>query len=503
MTETLPQLQQEVQDDGPSDKSKKQMSKLLSNLSSNNAKIKKQLKHVETTVKHRIDIDCYLGGDSDETKGYPMDFYYNTPRFDVNDPAGYEYLSNNGYVVFKNVLSSQSEINEVKNMMWDWLESIKFDQWPSWWTKKRIQDEINKNPEKYANKKEKKIDRNDVESWKNGQWPTDPSTGIVFGYGVGQCNFSWKIRSNKNVQKAFAGVWGTDDLITSFDGCNFYRPWKYNPEWATQGKWWHVDQNANSETSRGLQSVQGLVPLIDCDETVGGLCVIPKTHFVHDRLCKRIARGTHDFVSIPVDDQLWKEFPDGGVLVRCKAGDLCLWDSRTVHCNTPAMDAPNTAMMMGKTKIERNFVMKQNKESKEDDVTLDETEDKAWDLIRMTIYVCMTPREKAKNSILIERQDAFDNYVTSTHWPHKYIHGRSYSKYVSHSKQIYDGKPFLKLNKEQMKLVGVPRSYSEEAIWQAKYGWQDLVKEISFSDTWLAANVVLGGLVAWRAFKQG
>ena len=25
-------------------------------------------------------------------------------------------------------------------------------------------------------------------------------------------------------------------------------------------------------------------------------------------------------------------------VVLCKAGDLCLWDSRTIHCNTPSVE---------------------------------------------------------------------------------------------------------------------------------------------------------------------
>ena len=61
-------------------------------------------------------------------------------------------------------------------------------------------------------------------------------------------DFCWRGRLNPNVQRAFASVWGveTRDLITSFDSGNVFRTWHEagRPEWKTQGRWWHVDQNA-------------------------------------------------------------------------------------------------------------------------------------------------------------------------------------------------------------------------------------------------------------------
>ncbi len=80
----------------------------------------------------------------------------------------------------------------------------------------------------------------------------------------------------------------------------------------------------------------------------GGLCVIPGSHRhpVEDALCARApgARVSADFVPVPEGDD--------SPLLRCPAvrragssqrliaaGDLImiLWDSRTVHCNTPAL----------------------------------------------------------------------------------------------------------------------------------------------------------------------
>jgi len=319
-------------------------------------------------------------------------------------------LSENGYVVIKNVLSADV-VKECKDMMWDWLAKLELG--------------------------DQKIDRNNPETWADKNWPADSRTGIVFLSGVGQTNFAWRVRSVPEIKKVFSKIWKTDDLITSFDGSNLFRPWQYKEQWRTEGQWWHVDQNAKRKESRGLQSVQGLVSLMDCDETVGGLCVIPKTHFIHDELCHRIKGGDYDFVPLPTTDRVFQDFSNSAVLVQCKAGDLCLWDSRTVHCNTPSSLPENEN---------------------------DKTEKKNWDLIRMVTYVCMTPRYKATNEVLTKRQRAFEIHSSSTHWPHYYFE-RPGTGYVDHKLQLYDGKPFVTLNEQQLSLVGKPRNATEEMFW--------------------------------------
>jgi len=237
-------------------------------------------------------------------------------------------------------------------------------------------------------------------------------------------------------------------LLTSFDGANLFRPWQYKEKWRTEGQWWHVDQNAKRKENRGLQCVQGLVSLMDSDETVGGLCVIPKSHLIHNELCQRIQWNDRDFLPIPPNDKVFKDFANAGVLVQCKAGDLCLWDSRTIHCNTPSV-LPNNSQHI--TSKEKNN----------------------WDVIRMVTYICMTPRYKASNEVLKQRQNAFETHTSTTHWPHYFI-GRPGTGYVPHSSQLYDGKPFLQLNKEQLSLIGKPRSFIEEISWLLFYYYKNL-----------------------------
>ena len=65
---------------------------------------------------------------------------------------------------------------------------------------------------------------------------------------------------------------------------------------------------------------------------------------------------------------------------------MILWDSRTIHCNTPSLVYPNN--------------IPDNK------------------LLRAVSYICMTPRSWADNNIISKRIEAFEKNITTSHWPH-------------------------------------------------------------------------------------
>jgi len=278
-----------------------------------------------------------------------MDF--EVPRFEPGDPAALKYLQEQGYVVFKSVLSEDAVI-QAREMFNTWLEEVS----PF---------------------------RRDDSTTYDEDWVSDPSNGITTSYGVGHSDFMWFVRTRPKVMKAFAHIWGTPDLITSFDGCGVFRPWAYNPNWKTISGWWHVDQNEKLPSGKGYQCVQGLVNLYDCDETTGGLTVKPGTHKFHAEMCEGINWSNH-YIPVKRDNEVL-QMP--ARLVRCKAGDLCLWDSRTIHCNTPGRQKPDP---MPKT----------------------------WGLIRVACYICMVPRAKASFSTLATRNELYEDHRTTTHWPH-------------------------------------------------------------------------------------
>lgn len=224
----------------------------------------------------------------------------------------------------------------------------------------------------------------------------------------------WYVRNLKRVKRAFASIWDCDDLLVSFDGGNVFRPWRYKRGWLTDGGWYHVDQNANLPNSKGRVCVQGLVTLCDTTADTGGLCVIPRSHLDHTVMCQRIpdADKMGDHVPIPYNDPVLRY---GSRLICAKAGDLILWDSRTVHCNTPAL----TALTSWRADNCTSPAEHQHSSSFTNETMLE----KPWTLIRQVAYVCMTPRRMASAEVLKKRQDGFVNNVSCNHWPHRFIPG--------------------------------------------------------------------------------
>jgi len=264
-------------------------------------------------------------------------------RFDAGDPEALEYLQKHGYVVIKAL--NDTEVREAKRLLWEKLQ-------------------------------EYGMEPGRPETWDPSTFPANPKNGII-SRDFGHSDFMWFLRGIPNVVKAFAGIWGEEDLITSFDGCNIFRPWDKRPAWRTMGGWWHIDQGPGK---RGFCCAQGLVSLYDTDASTGGLTVIPGTHLCHDYLVARHG-SVGDYVPLSDTDDPLLDRP--GLLVSMQAGDLAIWDSRTVHCNFPGKGPA--------------------------------TDDK--ELLRAVGYVCMTPKKDASVEVLQQRKDAFVECRTSTHWP--------------------------------------------------------------------------------------
>jgi len=292
-----------------------------------------------------------------------VDFSGAVPRFDLEDPEWEDYLKCYGYVVIKNIIDMQ-KVEELRNDVYTWCENH-----PSGG---------------------KVFKRDEPETWRKS-FLGDPKTGIVWASGAGQADHLWKLRGEERVQRAFKKIWNTDRLLTSFDVFNLFRPWAYDEGWRTSGGWFHVDQNGNNPKRQGLQCVQGLVNLYDADETTGGLTLIPKSHLQFLEMCARskVSATFGDYIPVHFLDPLMRE-PYVKKFVNSKAGDLCLWDSRTIHCNSPGI-TPSIKPVEG------------------------------WHLLRICLYVCMTPLEKATGAVLAKRLKAYETHCGTSHWPHLFV----------------------------------------------------------------------------------
>jgi len=286
---------------------------------------------------------------------------FQSPRFSVDDPDGYIYLEENGYVVFKDV-ATEAQIELGKNLAWDYLEGLSVG-----------------------------ISRHDEKTWNTQHWPDPFGNGIVAADGVGHCELLWMVRGIPEVKKIFATIWKTNDLITSFDGFCLHRPYEYNSAWKTKGNWYHLDQNGWYKPSK--LCVQGFLNFCPAGPEDGGLVVVPKSHTLFNSIFKDrpILKKRSDWITLGNDKKLWEhDLPQAGlapIKVCCEPGDFVLWDSRTIHTNTSA----NTVRP-----VPMNGLLSPR---------------------RLVTYVCMTPASRLTEESRRKRIQCYEFGMTTTHWP--------------------------------------------------------------------------------------
>jgi ectoine hydroxylase-related dioxygenase (phytanoyl-CoA dioxygenase family) len=286
--------------------------------------------------------------------------YEHVPRLESGSDASIEYLDEYGYVVIKNALT-ESEAAKTLDLLWDYLEELNTG-----------------------------IDRNDPSTWEDDRWPTCAHGGILPSYGIGHSESQWYLRGIPNVKKAFAKIWESDDLLTSFDGVSLWRPWNINPNWKTESgqSWFHIDQHPISKP--GKQCVQGLVNLLPTYKEIGGNVVIPGSHKFfkdipdeyHERLSKLPLEIDH--FRFPNDDP--KLSSDTAVMCHMEPGDMLLWDSRTVHCSSSG-------------------------------TSLDQETNT---LIRAASLICMMPKHLTSEDVLEQRREAVDKLISTTNWTNSF-----------------------------------------------------------------------------------
>eukprot|EP00931_Biecheleriopsis_adriatica_P060607 TRINITY_DN36407_c0_g1_i1.p1 TRINITY_DN36407_c0_g1~~TRINITY_DN36407_c0_g1_i1.p1 ORF type:complete len:357 (+),score=68.87 TRINITY_DN36407_c0_g1_i1:143-1213(+) len=279
-------------------------------------------------------------------------------RFEVGDPAAMQYLEEHGYVVFGSVAGAQ-QLQEAEKLLFDFMEE-------------------------HAGWK-----RDDPDSWSDeglGQVSANGiANGIINKRGAGHADVAWYVRTLPAVRKIFEDVWNDADLLVSFDAFGLFRPWHTGKYFRTLGGWFHVDQGVP-----GKQCIQGLLSMYDQNAHTGGLTVIPGTHHRFEEHTR--PEPFQDYIEVERGHSLHR---GPYRLVDMRAGDFVLWDSRTVHCNSPAIETP---VAPGDR------------------------------LLRAVVYVCMTPRCLATAETLEMRIKSYDSSMTTSHWPHKSPIGFGFKK---------------------------------------------------------------------------
>ena len=325
--------------------------------------------------------------------------YQEVPRFQPGSRAGVDYLEEHGYVVIASALSA-AEVDQAMDLLWIYLEELGTG-----------------------------VDRHDVATWGDDRWPTAVHGAIIPSQGIGHSAAQWYIRDRGKVKESFAAVWDCEELLVSFDGVSLWRPWAYNPAWKTNlgSSWLHIDQHPIGRP--GKHCVQGLVNLLPMSPYTGGNVMIPGSHKrfadIPQNYAQRLARihPSIDHFRFPEDDPLLADSQP--ITAHMEPGDLMLWDSRTIHCSSPAQDS-------GPVEVQ----------------VTDE-------LLRAASLICMMPKSKSNPQVIAERKAAVEARISTTNWSDRFINADQFPQVMAAAnRDKYRLPPAPVLNRNQLQLVG-------------------------------------------------
>lgn len=232
------------------------------------------------------------------------------------------------------------------------------------------------------------LDFADPDTWVKQNLPVQSKINTFHNYAVAHEKFMWDARMEPGVLDAFSLLWGTDELLASFDSLNITFP--NRKDVPRKPAWEHIDQ---SPLRRGLHCVQGIICLSDSGPEDGGLVVYPGSHKFNDEF---FDTQTEKSAWDPMDRYLFDQeqlawFAARGITphkVCADVGDLILWDSRTIHYGSEPTPAGTT--------------------------------------IRTAIYAAYTPAKLATRETLDTKARVFKSWGGTSHWPHDNVVVRSY-----------------------------------------------------------------------------
>ena len=228
------------------------------------------------------------------------------------------------------------------------------------------------------------LDFKDPTTWVKSNLPVQTHINTFTGYCVAHEKFMWDARMEPGVMNPFIKMWNTDELLVSFDALNVTFPNRKDKP--RKPSWPHIDQ---SPLRNGVQCcVQGIINLSNSGPEDGGLVVFPGTHKLtkefFDTQTDKATWDERDYYAF-TDEQLeW--FAPRGIKhqkVCAEAGDLLIWDSRTIHWGAEPTEKGET--------------------------------------IRNVIYTSYAPVSMASAEALEAKAKVFRAWEGTTHWPHDNI----------------------------------------------------------------------------------
>lgn len=236
--------------------------------------------------------------------------------------------------------------------------------------------------EHITQKFETPFNRNVQNSWKSMYDLLPLHSMLMQHFGIGQAQYVWNLRQNPKIVNIFAKLWETEDLLTSFDGSSFQLPPETTGRGWFKGLWLHTDQ---SYLRNGLECIQSWVTAYDVDEGDATLAVLEGSHRFHGAFAQAFnVTDRSDWYKLN-DLEIQTYLKAGCELkyIKCPAGSMVFWDSRTIHCGVEAQKGRRTS----------NF--------------------------RNVVYICMTPKNWSTPAMIRKKQKAFQELRTTNHWPHR------------------------------------------------------------------------------------
>ena len=229
------------------------------------------------------------------------------------------------------------------------------------------------------------IKKKDVKTWSQFYSLSPMHSMLLHHFGIGHAQHVWDIRQNRKVAEVFANLWKVpaEELLVSFDGSSFHLPPEETKRgWFRNNGWLHSDQ---SFTRNEFECVQGWVTGFDVNENDASLTLLENSHKYHKKFREEFkVTDKSDWYKLNEEQlKFYDKKKCKQKVVKCPAGSLVLWDSRTIH----------SGIECNKKRKKPNF--------------------------RNVAYVCMTPRKWSTPADLKKKRKAFNELRTTTHWPHK------------------------------------------------------------------------------------
>lgn len=324
-----------------------------------------------------------------------FDRLYEYEKYLADAHTSKETLDKYGVAIIPSVLTLDDTL-EIKNQIWDTLEYLFSDL-------------------------DTPLLRSDTSTWREFYNLLPLHSMLLQHFSIGHSQACWDVRQNPNVADVFAKLWNVapTDLLTSFDGMSVHLP----PEITNKG--WMTTKNITLHTDQSylrndFECIQSWITMNDVNVGDATLQFLEGSHKLHKTFAETFGKSSKDdWYQLSDEEMSWYETKGcTRTSIKCKAGDMVLWDSRTIHAGQEAI--------FGREKPNERYV----------------------------VYVCMQPRSFASPKMIDKKLNAFENMRMTSHWPCNVKlfskNPRTYGRELKQFKQL----PIPRLTELGMRLAG-------------------------------------------------